>query len=219
VTARTADRHTRALYRVLAIAILALATAGVHCVRPAAAAEPSAADPTTSALTDALRDLGRGLVQRQLPKGAPALPDTHPMLRHALDAAPIVAEEASMWPEATRIAAARMVFTMGGFESGWQADPKGSNDDGGACSFGQVHSPERYLPGATCAVVRKDLRLGIRVTFAVVALLTQRHGTMAAGLTAYATGSYKGWILAEVTRRCALAGVACSTVRWSETAP
>ena len=218
---RTAGR-IEAGYRVLALALLLLAMAGVDCARPASAAEPNALvatgdpDPTTTALADDLRALGRALVQRQLPKGAPALPDTHPMLRHALAAAPIVATETIGLPPTVRTKFARVVYTMAGFESGWQANPKGSNDKGSACGPIQLHDPQLYYqPDVHCDDLRKDLRLGFRAGMAVLWDLSVKYGTLAAGLTAYATdGSNHGaWVLPEIAKRCALAGVDCTATK------
>lgn len=204
------------LVAIVTIALLSFCTG----LRPAHAAPyestmATAPDMTTAALVAELRTLGRDLVQRQLPKGSPPLPETHPLLRHAYAAAQILAEETAGVDPAMRSPFARMVFTMAGFESGWQANPKGSNDLGAACGALQLHDPQiHYRPDVSCTMLRKDLRLGLRAGMAVIRALTAKHGHLAAGLTAYATdGTYKGWILPEIARRCALAGVNCTLVK------
>lgn len=94
------------------------------------------------------------------------------------------------------------------YESGGLADPPGWNDQGRACGVLQVWEPQRWLSGATCAAVRADRRLGLRVGLLVMKRLAKDCGGVQAGLSAYATGKCppKGKVLALVKARCAVMG-------------
>ncbi len=224
MTTRTPSRvpfrtHAAVWATALALLLVLWVLTPLHLLcTPAHAAEPI---PYDSILAADLADLGRALVQSQLPKGSQPLPATHPLVRRIDAAAVAVAREAEAFPLPVRERFARVTFVMAGFESGWQANPKGSNDLGSACGALQLHDPQlHYKAGVTCAMLRADLALGLRAGMAVIAALAQKHGSLAAGLTAYATdGTYHGWVLPLVAQRCKLAGVDCTAVAWPKGTP
>lgn len=150
------------------------------------------------------------LRQGGLPDGV-TLPDTHPtMVRAAENAAAVETVVEKLVSNPTeRLAWARIIYVFGYFEASWLANPKGSNDQGSACGVMQVHTPEKFLPGATCSAVRKDLALGYEVGLTLMLQLEAQCGSKAAALTAYATNGScpKGWILPLVRKRCKLAGL------------
>ena len=145
--------------------------------------------------------------------GSKPLPPEHPIMVRAAGAAEDLARELEAMPLSPeeRETYGRVAFVWSFYESAWWASPPGSNDKGAACGVLQVHSPELFVPGATCGGLRADRRLGYRV-----GLLAMRHfvatcGGLRAGLTAYSTTGTcpkKGWTIRLVVDRLALAGVA-----------
>ncbi len=112
--------------------------------------------------------------------------------------------------EADRERYTRLAVVFGLHEGAWLASPVGSNDHGSACGVMQVWNPERIVPGATCAAVRRDRVLGFRVGVLAMMQLEARCGSLRRGLNAYATGKdCPGYHLWLVDQRCAEAGVAC----------
>jgi hypothetical protein len=106
---------------------------------------------------------------------------------------------------ADRETCARLGFVWAAYESGWYADPPGSNDDGKACGTMQVH-----LFGDRCKAARASLDKGFDEGLSLMVSLRAKCGSWASGLTAYSmTGECpKGWTLPLVSRRMKLAGVA-----------
>ena len=70
------------------------------------------------------------------------------------------------------------------------ADPRGFGDDHRACGVLQVHHPEKYVDGATCAKVRADRRRGLP---AAVERGRRREHVSPVGLS--------GWLHAAVRTR------------------
>ena len=145
-----------------------------------------------------------------LPEGT-KLPETDPlMIRATANAAAIetVTEKLVKNP-IERETWARIAFVFGFFEASWLSNPKGDNDKGAACGVMQVHTPEKFVPGATCTAVRKDLALGYEVGLTLMLQLEAQCGSKAAALTAFATNGTcpKGWTLPLIKRRCKMAGL------------
>jgi hypothetical protein len=98
-------------------------------------------------------------------------------------------------------------MTWGWHESGLQANPKGSNDQGGACGIGQVHvasMPDGELEGLTCAELRSDLRKSVRAQMLVMRYFEWKCGSLIAAMTAYSTRGEcptKGKTIPLVVRR------------------
>jgi hypothetical protein len=124
-------------------------------------------------------------------------------------AAIVTSEEALSLPLAIRETGAASAYIWQGLESGWNEHPAGFNDHGLACGSMQVHWPEKYLPGSTCAALRADYRLSVRAGLAVLSSLYAQCGSLGAAWTAYSTGNCpKGkWVLPLVAVRCKLAGL------------
>ena len=139
--------------------------------------------------------------------GAPTVPSA--LRSRAECAAKITVEVAQGFPADRREQLARIAFVFQAGESGFVGNPKGSNDQGAACGPMQVHTPEKWLPGATCAKVRADYKLGVQVGMTLMNMLWDKCGGPAAALTAYATnGQCPGtWVLPLVQRRCKIAGL------------
>jgi hypothetical protein len=139
--------------------------------------------------------------------GAPTVPG--PLRARAEAAAKITVDVAQSFPLERREQLARMAYVFQAAESGFVADPKGSNDQGAACGAMQVHTPYKFVEGATCAKVRADYRLGVLVGMTLMNLLWDKCGSPAAALTAYSTnGQCPGtWVLPVVSRRCKIAGL------------
>lgn len=140
--------------------------------------------------------------------GAPNVPDY--LKTRAESAAKITVDVVEAFPFERREALARVAFVFQGGESGFQANPKGSNDKGAACGAMQVHTPEKFVAGATCAKVRADYRLGVVAGVTIINMLWDRCGSLSGALTAYATDGttcHKGWVLPLVSKRCKTAGL------------
>lgn len=139
--------------------------------------------------------------------GAPKVPTALEL--RAKSAAAITVDVAQGFPLERREPLARVAFVFQAAESGFVGNPKGSNDQGAACGPMQVHTPEKFVPGATCAKVRADYKLGVLVGMTLMNQLWDKCGGLAAALTAYATnGQCPGsWTLPLVTRRCKIAGL------------
>jgi hypothetical protein len=111
-------------------------------------------------------------------------------------------------PPGDRMAWARVLFTWSRYESLWFADPRGWGDAGEACGVLQVHHPEKYIDGATCARVRADRRLGFRVGLEVMLATTAKCGSRGLGLSAYSSdGTCPTSVFPIVSRRCLRAGL------------
>ena len=120
--------------------------------------------------------------------GSKPLPPDHPIMVRAAGAAADLALELEALPltHEERETYGRVAYVWSFYEAAWWTSPPGSNDAGAACGVMQVHSPELFVPGATC-------------------------GGLRAGLTAYSTTGLcpkKGWTIRLVVDRLALAGVA-----------
>jgi len=106
---------------------------------------------------------------------------------------------------------AALLLTISYYESGWKADALG--DAGKSCGVMQTQHPEKWIPGATCAKVLADRKLGYRVGLAV---LRHAKATCAPGAPAkvwlglYASGVC-GFAQVAVKKRCSPAGVCDST--------
>lgn len=141
--------------------------------------------------------------------GSP-LPEGHAVTLRA--AAALVAVEAALAAEGVEGEElgtwARRLWGWSYWESSWQSDPKGSNDNGSACGTLQVHGPERLLSGATCAAVRKSAVLGYRVGYRLMRELVTTCGSVERALGAYATGQCGG-APQLVRRRCKLLSDPC----------
>lgn len=108
---------------------------------------------------------------------------------------------------------ARILFAWGYYEASWWANPKGSNDQGAACGVMQVHNPEKYLDGASCARVRADRQLGFAVGLELLLKLEKDCGSTAGALTAYSMdGACKPYVIPLVASRCKKAGLTASCV-------
>jgi hypothetical protein len=160
-------------------------------------------------LLTALSTIATQLIALAFPGLKGPLPNQHPtVLRAQAAAADLVAEVQSL-PEGERELYARVAYVWSYYESSWLANPSGSNDDGRACGVMQIHLPELAVPGATCAKVRADRKLGYRVGLATLHHLVAKCGSMRAGLTAFSTTGQcpkKGMIIKLVADRCAIAG-------------
>lgn len=145
-----------------------------------------------------------------LPEGT-KLPESDPlMIRATANAVAIeVVTEKLVKNPIERETWARIAFVFGYFEASWLSNPAGSNDNGAACGVMQVHTPEKFVPGATCAAVRKSLALGYEVGLTLMLQLEAQCGSKAAALTAFATNGTcpKGWTLPIIKRRCKMAGL------------
>lgn len=113
------------------------------------------------------------------------------------------------WPAAVAEKRAKIVFAMGFFESSFHVSPPGYNDDGKACGRMQVHSPEKFVEGATCAKVRADGVLGWEAGIAVLQKFEAKCGTIVGALNAYAWDGecHPGVVMDLVRQRCIKAGL------------
>jgi hypothetical protein len=146
--------------------------------------------------------------------GVPAsvtLPDTHPTMVRMRECAADVVAVTDLLPVEKRATYAPIVFVFANLEGGCYASPAGSNDNGAACGVMQIHEPQKIIAGATCEKVRADRRLGIRVGVAAFTWWEHECGSLADGLSGYATGHCppKGKPIPLVRKRCALAGGVC----------
>jgi hypothetical protein len=149
-------------------------------------------------------------ILRMMGYDAAPLPNDPVLARAAVSAQTIVRVVERVVPSPVEQKAwTRILFTFGGFESGWWKSPKGWNDNGNACGVLQVHTPQKYVPGATCDKVRKDLELGYEVGLRLMLQLEEHCGSKASALTAYATGvcGTSTFVLPLVKRRCKVAGL------------
>lgn len=138
--------------------------------------------------------------------GAPKVPDY--LQVRAEKAAVITVEVVKGFAFERREPLARVAYVWQGGESGFQENPGGSNDKGAACGPMQVHTPEKFVTGATCSKVRADYRLGVLVGVTLIDRLWTQCGSLAGALTAYSTdGKCHTWVLPIVTRRCKIAGL------------
>jgi hypothetical protein len=145
------------------------------------------------------------------------LPDSHPVIVRATSCADDVVEVCSLLPEYQRSVWCPVTFMMAMKEGNCYASPPGFNDQNRACGPLQIHNPELEIAGATCAKVRADRKLGLRVGMARMIRLSKECGSIGAGLTAYATYGacpQKGWVLHEIRKRLKLVGVDPATP-WS----
>ena len=145
------------------------------------------------------------------------LPATHPIMVRANAAAKAISEKTVLvyadLPLAEQEKRARVAFTWAFHESGWQANPKGSNDQGSAAGILQIHVasvPKGVLPdGFTPAALRADVAVGAEAGLRVIRHLEEKCGSLRAAMTAFSTNGAcpaKGWTVGLVTRRCAEAG-------------
>jgi hypothetical protein len=145
------------------------------------------------------------------------LPPTHALVTRADEAAEVVAAEVPEvygdFSQAEQEKRGRVAIVMGYFEAGWQANPKGSNDMGTACGFGQVHielfPKGTFPPEMTCTAIRSNLRTSVRAHLIAMRFFETKCGSLRAGLTAYATKGEcpsSGWTIPLIIKRCALAG-------------
>lgn len=158
-----------------------------------------------------LRTIVLALIASQLGPGI-ALPSTHwlPQRGEAAMLDAVAAVQAMKLSDADQERYARLAVVFGFYEGAWLASPRGSNDNGAACGVMQVWSPERILPGATCAKVRADRVLGFRVGLLTIQQLEARCGSLRKALNSYATGrDCPEYHIALVDKRCAMAGVSC----------
>lgn len=149
------------------------------------------------------------LLSAQVP-GLKAIPDAFQSRGEAAaeDVSAAVAMLPSGVPEDRREVYARLLFTWSFFESSWLANPPGSNDKGSACGVLQIHTPELWLPGATCAKVRASRKLGYLVGLTVIRQLEKKCGSLGSAMTAFSTyGMCQVKILPLVSRRYQLAGL------------
>ncbi len=117
------------------------------------------------------------------------LPPAHPLLVRGAECAADAVDVASLLPsETARETWARVIFVWANREGGCYADPKGNADDGRSCGVLQVQEPQRVIDGATCAKVKADRKLGMRVGLALMLTLAKRCGSIGAGLNVYSTG-------------------------------
>ena len=145
-----------------------------------------------------------------VPKGV-RLPDAQ-MARYDECAGDVVEVVSSMMPPERAKVIAPIAYVFALKEGNCEASPRGFNDDGAACGVMQTHTPEKILDGATCAKVRADRKLGIRVGVTLMLRKEAECGSLRAGLTAYATSGAcpaKGWTIGLVLKRCELAGGVC----------
>lgn len=180
--------------------------------------------PFVTALSKILGKLGVVLLASQL--GLSDLPSDNPyVVRYdaaAFEIAQASYEECSDLGEAGMEQCGRVAMVMGHFESANQANPKGSNDKGGACGSMQVHVssvPEGWLPKEwTCAALRADRELGYRAGLRVVRRLWDKCGSLGAGLSAFAMhgecppinpATGKRYVLMLIQSRCHKGGVTC----------
>ncbi len=128
---------------------------------------------------------------------------------HASEAALAVVEQLPASVSADhRLSYAKLLFVWSGYESSWYASPPGDNDKGAACGIMQIHTPEKWVPGATCEKVRASAHLGYVVGLTVIRQLEAKCGSLVAGLTAYSTdGACHNYVLPLVRKRCKLAGL------------
>lgn len=146
--------------------------------------------------------------------GSSALPPSHPISVRADGAADDLVT-ATLLEAEHEPALVRAAWVWSFYESSWWANPKGSNDKGGACGVMQVHVAAVVSAGWvpsdwTCAALRKDRVLGYRAGLRVLRRLVDRCGSLRAGLTAYSTtgacpvpGTPPIRVIVE---RCAVAG-------------
>lgn len=146
-----------------------------------------------------------------IPKSA-KLPEDHPLMVRASSCIDDIDEVVKEFPAEVREPLARLTFVVAEKEGACLANPVGHNDAGHACGVMQVWYPWWEVPGVTCADVRRDRKLGLRVGMRRLFRLYRKCGGWGAGLTAYATnGACTGkWVLPLAKERCALAGVACN---------
>lgn len=146
-----------------------------------------------------------------VPKGV-HLPASDPFMVRSNGCADDVLEVTrELVPEAQVSTWAPIVFVFAQKESACRTNPAGFNDDGNACGVLQVHTPEKIVPGATCAKVRADRKLGLRVGLTLMLAKAKECGSIRGGLTAFAMRGEcpKGWTLPLVVQRCKLAGGVC----------
>lgn len=137
-----------------------------------------------------------------------SLAATHPFAVRAEAASRDVIAAVEDLPEAERETWGRVAYVWAFYEAGWFTDPKGSNDDSQACGILQIHTPEKWLPGATCKAVREDRVLGFRAGIALMRLLRDKCGSLRGAMVAYSTdGACHDYAVPIVTRRLKLAGV------------
>jgi hypothetical protein len=133
-----------------------------------------------------------------------ALPPTE-VLAAADDVRAVALEEPPLFAGSDgRERTARLLMVFAWKESAWRADVTG--DHGAACGVLQLHNVARA--GVSCAAIRADRRLGLRVGLAFMRDLRDRCGSVRAGLRAFASGTCAGSIRARelVAHRCSLAG-------------
>ena len=145
------------------------------------------------------------------------LPATHPIMVRADEAAKAISEKVALvygdLSAEEQEKRARVAYVWAFHESGWQANPKGSNDQGAAAGLFQVHVmsvPKGVLPeGFTASGIRADIGMGAEAGLRLIKYLEEKCGSLRAGMTAFSTNGScptKGWTITLVTRRCAEAG-------------
>lgn len=102
---------------------------------------------------------------------------------------------------AARTKTAEILLVWAWAESRWEARALG--DNGHACGVLQLHPIAR--PGYSCAAVRADRRLGLRLGLAWMRRMSAQCGSLEGGLRAFASGRCSG-AREFVARRCALVG-------------
>lgn len=178
--------------------------------------------PFVTTLSKILGKLGVALLAAQI--GGTELPPENPYrVRYdaaAIDAARASFQECADLGESGMERCGRVAIVMGHFEAANEANPKGSNDNGGACGVMQVHVsevPKGWLPETwTCAALRADRELGYRAGLRVVRRLEDKCGSLGGALTAFATNGEcpidktgKPYVIMLIKARCAKGGIAC----------
>lgn len=152
-----------------------------------------------------------------IPKGT-KLPDTHPVIVRAAEAALDVAalfedkDISARIAPAEREAWARMVYVYHAKEASFFADPKGYADDGNAC--GALQLWKQYFPkGITCEAAKKSRYLGLKAGLTVALDFRDKCGnhTIGEAWSAYGPGFCppKGIVFLTASQRCKIAGVTC----------
>ena len=120
-------------------------------------------------------------------KKVETLPEDHPvMLRASARADEIVEVVESMVSDPVQQEAwERGLFGWEFWEASWFISPPGSNDNGNACGVLQIHSPERIIPGTSCAMLRKDAKLAVKVALTFLLEREKTCGSKAAAWTAF----------------------------------
>lgn len=124
-------------------------------------------------------------------------------LRAAVDDVQAVAESEEPLLS-TREQTARLLVVWSWKESAWRTNAIG--DGGAACGALQLHAIARN--GHSCAALRADRRLALRVGLAWMRRMRDVCGSVTGGLRAFASGTCHGSVRArELVRwRCKLAG-------------